>query len=411
MNGPGSDTGGNRIPSPAAHLSAGAAFYALGALMVIASPVFVGMVAERLSLSPAEIGFVVGAEASGGIVASLTGPLWLTRLSARHVALFGIVVMVAGALLTASATGFTDLLLIRSAFSILGAGPVYALSIPLLARLPDPHRAFAIAGGAQALVPALVMVILPWTSAGWGFGAAMVVLAVVLASGLLFLGGVPAWPAGRSEAAPLLGGGMRSVGGLRIPLLLFTVFSLVAGTQAFWAFSERIGDAKGIGAEGIGAALGAATLFGIFGSLAAALSARHMSSRTQFVAGCVACAIGPLVILVDTTRVGFVAAAFLIFFASVFATIFQLAAIAEWDPTGRTAVLVPATQSLGVIAGPVLTGFVVGDGDFARAALVAVAFFTATALVFAIATRGRPVPGPVPGTPRASAFENAGGRP
>lgn len=369
--------------SPDRAAIAGCAFYAFGALMVLILPLYVGLAAEALRLSPTQLGMLAAAEASGGVVSSLAGPWWIARVNWRVAAAGAIVVMIAGALATAFATDFLSLMILRTATSVLGAGVIYTLGIAILSQTTSPDRQFAIGGGAQALVPAMILLVGPSLSDRFGLQGVMILVAVLFASMLPLLHRVPlrGGTEGESTAiADALGSSAKRAG----VLLLLSALLLTAATNAYWAFAERIGEAAKLDHTTVGAWLAASAAIGVAAAAAAAIAAMHLSRNLSFLLGSIGMALGMLAVITGVTNITFAISVIALFFFSVFLTPFQFGAIAIADGsgTGRLAVLAPAAQSIGVMIGPILAGVLVTNGRYSSASEVALGLLVLTFATF-----------------------------
>lgn len=367
---------------------AGYIFYALAPLFIFASPVFIGIMADRLHLTPAQMGGLAAIEATGGIFASVTAPHWIARVPWRPLAFWAAAVAVIGALLGITATSFEQLLVIRLTSSILGCGVLYAIGVAILARTAKPDRHFAIAGGLQAAVPALTMFLVPWAAKVSGSNLALGVFAAAFACSLLGIRFMRMSTEADLERTVDLR--MRtSAFGLQGLAILGSTLCLAAASGAYWSFAERIGVQAALSADAIGAVLAVASIAGVGGSALAVFLIGKASRSVLFAFGSIGYLAALAMLHARITLPLYATTAVLSYICSVFLTPLQFGAIAQLDHEGKLAVAAPAAQSLGVMAGPFAAGLAIRGNDFVVSAVVAGAFAILTWILFVISTTTR----------------------
>lgn len=350
-----------------------------------------------LDLSAGQIGQLAAVEAVGGISASLTAPFWITRYRWRLIAMFSLTVMIIGALATAVASSFDQIIIARLLSSVLGAGPTYALGVAAISTSNHPDRDFAIGGGIQSALPAMILFAAPAFSGAQGLHHIALLLACLFAAGLFATpnlrhhGNHPvAAPKVAELPTDVQSGPARPLAFL----LLISAFSLAACTQAYWAFSERVGASASLSHSFVGQMLGMSTLISILSSVVAARLANRVRRDIIFSVGACLFLFCLILVLMETKSWSFGISVIAVSFFGVLLTPFQFGAITEADPSGRSAVLTPAAQSLGVMTGPLAAGYLISGESYILAALASAVFLVIAWLTFQLAhpSRNRPTP-------------------
>jgi len=345
----------------------------LGALVLNIQPVFLGALAEAFSLSAQQLGFLGGVELGGGALASLCAPFWFARARLRNIALFAIIVLVLGNLVTTWVADFRLLLLVRFCCGFFGSGVIYAMSLGLLGQMPKPDRVMAIGIVCQVLSLIIGMLTIPTLLAHWQLPGMTLVLTALFATGLFVLPLIPE----RSDGAEAAAGGVKAVASIQFlpAALLISMLLFSIGLSGLWAFLERIGDSAGFAMIDIGNGLAIAGLMGGCGALLAAFIDLRFGRLLPLVLG-IGGQVGVSLLLAtrsDWDSYLFGAAVFSFCWNLVMP--YLLGAIASADRSGRCMVLVPAAQAGGVAIGPIMAGlFIVGDG-YATAGLFSMVVF------------------------------------
>ncbi len=152
--------------------------------------------------------------------------------------------------------------------------------------------------------------------------------------------------------------------------------------NSIWAFMERIGDAEGFATEFITFTLSVSLVF----SFAGALVPVWLAGRIKRI---VTISFGYLWLFTAIYAIGrqpaastyLVALCVYNFFYS-FVIPFQSGWVASLDRSGRTVVLLPFLQGIGIAAGPVLAGLVSADNSYANIIYVSIILLLFSYLLF-----------------------------
>lgn len=332
----------------------------IGGLPFNALPVLLGSLADGFQLAPAAVGLMGSICFAGYLAGTLGAPFWINRLNWR-------LLTVASALGTAGAfalsASVTELTTQYAVWALIGffASTMTCLGLRVITELPNAERAFGFRQGVELTITAAVLFALPplviapfrYPGAAWALAAVVVVLGVS-ALWLPQRGPVPvAAQAGARRALPMASW---------VGLAVFFVF--LAGNIALWAFLERIGSGLKLAPAQTGLVFAVLKLLGGAAAFFVAWLGERSGTRWPLwvvLAGVVA---GLALLATAEGFVAFAAGAWIWEFAFTCGCVYQAAALARGDPTGRAVVLVPAVFALSSMVGPGVAGQLAADGRF-----------------------------------------------
>ncbi len=256
------------------------------------------------------------------------------------------------------------------------AGLAYAASLTLLSRTRDYTRSFALSVCAQVICNALILEAFPRVIARAGVPAAFVAIAAItLTSAVLVLRWFSSVEdrASGTVAIALSASDRSPAGAWALCLISVAFFYVTIG--GYWAYCERIGLTVGLSLPNIHRVLSVGVLLSAAGCLAALWLNRRVGQAI------------PLLLAV-LLLAGFLATSGVVSSAAVYITtlgivqvcwnffdIFQLATLAQIEPSGRAAALVPAAQGFALAVGPSIAATVLRVGLGYRGVLVLCAIF------------------------------------
>ena len=330
-------------------------------------PVYLGAVSEEFGLGPDKIGYLSAIEMGALALASLLGPFWIRRFDWRKLAVFVILVMLAGNLLTLVVESYETLLIVRMLTGLFGEGIAYTLAVAAVSESEKPDRGFALLAMAQVTAGAIGLFCLPGLIAIWGMAPVLLYLILLALVVLPLLKWMPV------QSAKMQ---MQQTGQLAfpvyIPLIGLSVLAIwCLNLGAFWGFVERIGDAAGMDGQTIGIALGLGMLAGIPGSAAAAWMSDKHGRIWPFCVTLFAHAV--LMYPLITALTGMKLALIMISYNLTwnFGMPYLMGLIATSDSSARMAVLMPVSMSLGVGLGSAFAGILASQHGFASISLFA----------------------------------------
>ena len=310
-------------------------------------PILLGGLLERGQLSAVQMGQAATAEAFGMALAATLAAIFLSPKRLRHIAALALLIALLANALTAFSEGLGVILL--RGLNGLCSGTLLWILLGLLARSPEPGRAFAIYVTSQAVVSFVFSLLI--THGVTDFAGAAGDYGLFSAVNLLLLILVSKIPAeyAADESAPAYS--MPPLTGI-LGLVASGLF--IASIMGFWVYVLPVGKALGYAAEHVTGAVNMA----IGAQIAAGLSAIALATCLRPFA---ACFLGTLLVAACAfvfTNVDHVIAIYgsLIVFSFVwmFVPPFQLPLVIELDPSLRSALFIGTAQLSGVTLGPIV---------------------------------------------------------
>jgi predicted MFS family arabinose efflux permease len=371
-------------PDSAKSITSGVLLTLAGSAIYFLMPAYLGDMATAMALGPQQMGILGGAEIAAIAIASVLSSFWIRRVRWRTAAVVGAAVTVLGDLLTCLAHGYLPILGLRVFTGLLGEGVLYPLSFAVLGQTRDPDRSFGIALSYSVGFLAAVLLASPWLTSLMGEAVLVIILGALAAAVAAFAHWVP------DPVAPAITPGaiLHPTPHSATKLDLFGLWGLAGqavwfvGPGGYWAFAERVAADGGLSPGTTATALSVGLAAGLVGCL---IPARIGGKYGRIWPVMVSTLALVAVVLGTLLRSG---AALFILYIMLFNALWNLGTayifglIASADRDGRLSVLIPASQSVGLALGPIITGYLVGrqgmlavGWSFAAAELVALAIF------------------------------------
>ena len=349
----------------------------IGGLPFNLLPVMLGSMADSFGLDARAAGLMGSVCFAGYLLGTLGAPLWMNRLNWR---LLTVVSTAGTALFFALSAGVTSLPVLYGMWALIGFfdSTMTCLGMRILSDLPNKVRAFGVRQGVELSVTALVLFALPpLVIAHFKYpGAALALAGVVALLGLSAL-----WvPHGPPTPVPSTANGEAVVdaaaatpaatGHRALPAAswwaLGLFFLFLVGNIGLWAFLERIGTALKVAPTEMGIVFAVLKLLGGVAAFSVAALGERLAPLRAALLVLLGIGIG-LALLASagaTGFVGFALGAWVWEFAFTCGCVFQTAAIARSDPSGRAVTLVPGAFALSSMAGPGMAGQIASGGSF-----------------------------------------------
>ena len=372
-------------------IAAGIIASAIGALFYNVLPIYMGTAQDYRGLDNRALGFLSAAFFFGYNVATISAFFWIRRFS------WSLIVAITApvaAISLAAGTVVTSYTLLLVSVTIAGGAfaAIYGVGTTILGDTSNPARWFGVKIAAEALLGAILLLVLPATTiARWGFNGTIIGVIVAMVFLTPFLFWIPA-SGGKvhdDEIVPGDGGEEQSpyIWGALLATLVF-----FAGASAIWAFIERIGAQNGFEPATLGVLLSVTLVFALLGSLLAAAMGGRFGNVKPFTAGAVLSLVALTLLNTQDSFMFYAVGACLQTFVIGLLLPFAITEVADLDIDGRYVVLSVPAIGIGAMAGPALAGVLSQSGDF-RSLLV---FVGITAVVSAIlitvsAARARPI--------------------
>ena len=132
----------------------------IGYLVLLFLPVYLEVVGINLSLTDQQIGWLASTDSIGLALATFIFSVFIKKLNFRKVLLVGVVITVAGNLLSALTQDFLVLCFIRS-ITGLGEGLIVAVGISAIGMTNNPNRWFGFYTAAIVIVQAIGLALVP----------------------------------------------------------------------------------------------------------------------------------------------------------------------------------------------------------------------------------------------------------
>jgi predicted MFS family arabinose efflux permease len=339
----------------------GTLLFVAGMAILFMQPAFLALIGGRLSLNADNLGTLAAVETLGIGIASLTGPLWASRLDQRATVLLGAVVCAVGDVVTAYSHNFQAVLWSRFLVGFLGEGILLTVSYAVLHAARDVDRAFGIAlTTVTAYGAAAIAVTGPLDRALPAVGPLLPAILSAVAV-LAFIGWLPSL---KQPRPPSVRRGIRPKLNVAAIVALAAQVVWFASPGAFWAFAEQVATDKGVSTDSAEIAVSIGEFVGLAGAvLAAGLGGRlgRMKPIAVATAGTILSAIA-YNYCDGVTGLAVFLSLYYIFWD--YGTVYQMSFISGLDSTGRAAVVMPAAQVIGQSIGPFCAGsFMVLHGD------------------------------------------------
>ncbi len=357
---------------------------AVGVFAIMAGPIMTEVLVSGLGLPADAAGQIFAVEALGTALAPLAATLWMSRVRWRTAAIFALLVVVIGNVVSSSQTSVGTLTALRFVVGFLGQGTAFTLAIGIISGTSQKDRNFAFLIAAQVVLGVLCFLVLPFPKDA-GIGGVLLPLAGLALLALATVGWVPQ-PTGAAghHAAAAAGGGSAGLAfsGLAVMLIWCT------GLGAIWAFVKLIGSSAGIDPAQVGVALGISTGVATVGALAASWLADRVG---RIIPVTVALLVQVVMIALLQGQMSFLQFAVTAALFQIFWNLngpYIMGTIATSDSTGKVSLLIPTAQIGGFFLGPVIAGQFLTPGEGYGPAnnvaivccLIALALFIPTAL-------------------------------
>jgi predicted MFS family arabinose efflux permease len=329
-------------------------------------PVMLGSLADSFALDAQAVGWMGSICFAGYLLGTLGAPLWMNRVNWRLLT----VISAAGTALSFALSALVEhvpMLFVMWALIGFFASTMTCLGMRILADLPNKVRAYGVRQGVELSVTAAVLFALPpLVIAHFKYpGAALALAGVVVLLGVSSLW-VPKGPPvaltvhdGHALSAPLQGS-LPSASWWALGVF----FLFLVGNIGLWAFLERIGAVLKIAPTEMGLVFAVLKLLGGVAAFFVASLGERGGHRWPYGAVLLGVTLGLVLLAKAEGFLPFALGAWIWEFAFTCGCVYQVAAIARSDASGRAVMLVPAAFALGSMVGPGLAGQLVAGGSF-----------------------------------------------
>lgn len=315
-----------------------------------------------LGFSEVEVGRVAGADLGGLSAGAILVSLVVARFNRRYLAAAGVGLAVLANALCTIFVDYEQVLWLRVLAGI-GSGIYTAIAVTTLGGTSRPARAFNMLLFAFAFSQALEMHVLPQLSMNGIYTVFIVCYLITLP----FLGWIPPRPVPRPALAGPLpehedGLPRRSLSPAVVWLCLAAIFVTYINIGAYWTYIELASLAAGVAEDWIGRILVWASFLSIAGCLFATIVSNRFGLAQPLLLSLVIMAwiVGMLSTGINSSNI--LVSVFMFNFMWIFIDVYQMATVANVDPSGRFTSLMPGAQGLGQIVGPNLAASLLAAG-------------------------------------------------
>ena len=368
---------------------AAAILFSIAVMPGAVTPGIVGAAAESFQWAESRLGIFAAMFFAGFGLSGASAYLWIREVNWRVVSAVGIVLMgVTFALMgiTENYPVMVSLMLLNGLSSGLFASP----SITILGDGSRPEKGFSTMIIVSVSSAALLLALFPWAGETAGFAGVVYLMCGATLLSLILIPIIPVGnkadkkPPGRKTENNVTDKGLISQ-----PLLAHLVMvTFTMGFGGAWAFFERIAHYAALSPTATGYALAIGTLFGAIGAPLAAWFRRRIPMYYSY-GMTIFCLVSTLLILDWATLTDMIylvlVCSFQFWINAGFCLIMALTA--EVDRVGRFVALIPASESLGSVIGPVVSGFALEIWGVTALVIVTATVFIIGAGVFTFTDR------------------------
>ena len=337
----------------------------VGYSVMVGIPVISTAWVSQLGFSEVEVGRIAGADLGGLAIGSILASLVMARFNRRHMVLIGAAIAIAANAACMEFVEYQQVLQLRT-FAGVGNGIVTAVSVATLGASYKPARAFNMLLFVFAFTQFAEIRYLPLLSMNGIYAAFIIGLVPAIA----LVSWVPAFPIGHEKALSpppeaLLTKEKEPFSGVSkfIPwLCLCGIFVTYINIGAYWTYIALASLDSGVSEEWTYDVLAGASFLSIVGCLFATLLSNRFGLARPLFSALITMAIIVGMLAGGITNVNLVISAFMFNFLWIFVDVYQMSSVANVDPKGTFASLMPGAQGLGQIVGPNIAASILGYG-------------------------------------------------
>jgi len=344
-------------------ISAAVVASALGAMFYNLLPLILGVAQDYRALNNTEIGLMSTLFFSGFTLTSLLSFFWIRRFNWKRVNLIALTVSCLALLISGFFHHYTLLkvcmFVAGGAFSV-----VYGIGATALGDTSNPARCFGLKISAEALLGAVLLLLLPGTLIS-GYGYMGLMTGMVLA--VLILVPVLLWmPAGGSKVQQKSRKKVHLAWKLRLAVWigLLAVATFMFSATMIWAFVERMANEAGFEPVLVGYILSLTLLFAMVGSLIAAVVGNRFGSAKPFTISTITFLVALAWLSGAGSMVNFAIGSCLLTLAIGGGVTYAVSMVADIDLDGKYVVLTVPSLGFGVMFAPVIGGMLTATHGF-----------------------------------------------
>jgi predicted MFS family arabinose efflux permease len=337
----------------------------IGYAVLVGVPVISTAWVELLGFTESQVGRVAGADLGGLSLGAVIASLFVARMNRRLLVLIAVAIVIVSNGLCMLFTDYETVLWLRVGAGV-GSGIYTAVAVATLGASSKPARAFNLMLFAFAFSQALEMQVLPMLSMN---GIYLTFIACYLV-GLPFLHWVPSRPLAKStqqEDAEKEDAQGNKSGSPRVPayipwLVLAAIFFTYINIGSYWTYIELATIDAGLDGDYVGRLLVWTSFFSLVGCAVATLISNRFGLARPLLIALFSMAMVVGMLSFGINDINILISMFSFNLLWIFVDVYQMSTVANIDPRGAYASLMPGAQGLGQIVGPNLAASMLGAG-------------------------------------------------
>ena len=342
----------------------------VGPALFLVQPGFVQGLVEYLGFSEQQAGYVASAEMWGIAITTLLLTVVAHKVNWRYLLIAAVLLATAGNFLSMMTTDITLFSLLRFITGV-GSGVLISLTFTIIGLTANPDRNFGYFIMWMLLYGGIGFLIMPLGYESVGMVGILAFFGLFNLSALPFIRYLPA--SGPAQTAVDKKNLAMPSGYKMLAVSTLLIYFMAQGVV--WAYLFLMGTGAGVTEQSVTNSLTLSQFFGVAGALTAAIIADRFGRASPLALGVAGSVFALLLLLGDTTALIYGVSVCLYNYAWNKTHPFLMAALADFDPTGRLVSLGVAAQMLGLAIGPALAAFVLGESGYANIIWLGIGLF------------------------------------
>ncbi|MEM9402345.1 MAG: MFS transporter [Pseudomonadota bacterium] len=328
--------------------------------VLVGIPVISTAWVEQLGFTEVQVGRVAGADLGGLSVGAVLAALFIAQVNRRWLVVISAAIAIGANLACIVITDYQPVLWLRFLAGF-GSGVYTAVAIATLGATSRPAWTFNLLLFAFAFTQVGELYFLPKLS----MSGIYTVFIVSYVLGLLFLKWLPSRPTERSLDVEVEHDG--EIEHQHVPayapwLVLGAIVATYINIGAYWTYIELASADSAADPDWVGTVLVWTSGFSVLGCLFATVISDRFGLARPMLVTLVCQAIIVVMLANGINNVNIVVSMFAFNFLWIFIDVYQMATVANMDPSGRFAALMPGAQGLGQILGPNIAASILAAG-------------------------------------------------
>ena len=334
---------------------------AAGTLLFSALPVVFASLAKSVPFTEEQQGVLTGISGLGTLLVCATAFFWIPRTNWQRICGLALIPIFLGLVLIALAQQFYTLCAALFIFNA-GAAVFFVMAMTILARAPDPSRAYGIRTIFEIGIASIVaFTITQFAEVHFGFNGFVGVLALFFVGSSFAIKYLPAnfialegadMSIENLEAVPVT----TNAKGWLSTAALFTQFATIS---AVWNFLGRIGEHNQIAPDQVGLVLSVAVFVAIFGAFATAIIGLRFGHLLPLLTGYLLTVLCLLALIVKGNLTIFFIAGGALAILLQYQSSYLMGMVASYDQNDKFTILMPLVVTLAVGIGAAIGGVVI----------------------------------------------------